>query len=274
MELFYFDSEGRSLLGVLHSPSIPTPRNTALAVCSPLFEEKVRTYRIFYNLATLLAERGFWVLRFDYGGDGDSEGESREATFESRLVDIQNALRILEDRSHVSRLGLIGLGTGGTLAALAAEEVRAVQSLVLWHPVLDVGTYFYEALRSNLANQLLVYRAIRTPRYQLIAELKEGGEVNVDGYPITGQLYQEVEHLHLCEQVKRFRGDLLLVELLKENGREDAQFSQLLEQYHEQARSTHYLSLPREFEWTEQKRYVTRPSRLLRETLRWLEHSS
>lgn len=83
------------------------------------------------RIAEALAQRGFGVLRFDFTGLGQSEGEFADTTFSSNVADLVAAADFLR-REHAAPTVLIGHSLGGAAviaAAQAIEEVRAVATL-------------------------------------------------------------------------------------------------------------------------------------------------
>lgn len=116
-----------------------------MLLCNPFGEEASRAHRTFRVLATQLERAGFAAMRFDYSGTGDSLGESADATIDAWITDIGLAAERLRAASGASRLAIVGLRLGATLAALAAArgEVRP-RHLVLWDPVVDGAAYLRE----------------------------------------------------------------------------------------------------------------------------------
>ncbi len=101
-----------------------------------------RTYRV---LANRLSRAGFAVMRFDHFGAGDSAGAASDATFEDWIEGVDVAARELTKRTSTSRLAVVGLRLGGTLAALAASRsAPRTQHLLLWDPVVDGAAYLRE----------------------------------------------------------------------------------------------------------------------------------
>ena len=81
MEPFYFGpAGGRRLFGVFHEPPASRRRGCGVVLCYPLGTEYTSYYRAYRQLALSLAENGFHVLRFDFRGCGDSEGEEHGAS--------------------------------------------------------------------------------------------------------------------------------------------------------------------------------------------------
>jgi pimeloyl-ACP methyl ester carboxylesterase len=144
MQPFYFGSSKTQLFGIYHTPEAEAARSTAIVLCCPLGHEYLRAHRAFRNLAVALAGRGYHVLRFDYFGVGDSSGEAAEVSLHQCLEDLGAAIEELKDTAGVTRVSLIGLRMGATLAAMAAARRRDIDRLVLWDPALDGRGYIEE----------------------------------------------------------------------------------------------------------------------------------
>ncbi len=83
-----FECHGAQLLGILHRGAPKTTRGVLVVVGGPQY--RVGSHRQFVLLARDLAQVGFPVLRFDYRGMGDAEGEF--AGFEQIAADIASAV--------------------------------------------------------------------------------------------------------------------------------------------------------------------------------------
>jgi pimeloyl-ACP methyl ester carboxylesterase len=94
-------------------------------------------------LATQLERTGYAAQRFDFFGTGDSGGEGDDLDVAACLADIELAAAELIRLSGVTRLVLVGLRLGASLAALAAERL-CPRHLVLWDPVVDGASYLRE----------------------------------------------------------------------------------------------------------------------------------
>jgi uncharacterized protein len=151
MQPFYFGSSQKQLFGIYHAPESQPARASGVVLCHPLGHEYLRAHRAFRNLAVSLAGHGFHVLRFDYFGSGDSGGDPEDTTIAQCRADLDAAIDELKDTSGVTKVSLIGLRFGATLATFAAARRRDVERLVLWDPVLDGEAYIRElrALQHN-----------------------------------------------------------------------------------------------------------------------------
>lgn len=151
-EAIVLENEGKKIFGVLHRP-LKEGKVPALLICSGFAGSKCGKFRIFVNLAKELANLGIAVLRFDYRGAGDSEGDFKEITLEGKLKDTLKCLEFLAADPQIdsSRLGLLGRSLGGAIAVLAACRYQTLKSLALWAPVFksDPWRELWESFKYN-----------------------------------------------------------------------------------------------------------------------------
>jgi len=135
---------GAALFGWYHSIDDAAAKDCAVVICSPLGHEYTHSHRSLRHLADRLARAGLPALRFDFRGVGDSPGDD----FDSRrlrgwLDDIHAAIAKVRQLSGRSRVCLLGVRLGATLAALAAGET-GVDHLILWSPCVSGRRYLRE----------------------------------------------------------------------------------------------------------------------------------
>jgi alpha/beta superfamily hydrolase len=176
------------LFGAYHAAD---GNDLVVVVCPPFGEEKKTSYRVLYEQAEALAASGVPVLRFDYYGTGDSEGDFRESTVGRWIEDVASASEFALSRSNAQRLCLLGLRLGGSIAACCRSD-----RLVLWQPLTEPGTY----LKANIKRQAL--------RQKLIGGAGPGaGEM--DGYVVTDELSRSIRAM----KVEIVHSDCFLVQV-------------------------------------------------------------
>ena len=264
---FFFPNGNYRLFGVLHQANAPV-RKEGFVFCAPFAEEKLWAHRVLLNFARDLADNGYPVLRFDYMGNGDSEGDFEESSLERMLSDTGCAIRTLREKvSGVESVNLLGLRLGGTIAALAGENGSDMSRLILWEPVVNGSAYMREMLRINLSTQTSVYKKILHNTDALISMMKEGKTVNVDGYEMAWPLYEQIAGIDLLNQKNSFMGKSLLVQISRKEGDISQPFKSL------QGRMGNCeaaLAVEEPF-WKEIKLYYARGESLFRITRGWLE---
>lgn len=136
----FFDSEGYRLLGVVHKP----PPDAAVRPMALVFLHGWAGYRIgphqmFTKLARNAAERGFYCLRFDFRGRGDSEGDTQATTITTMIEDACHAADFILEESGLKRVALIGDCSGSEVALGAGPLHQAVSEMVLWSAPIVAG---------------------------------------------------------------------------------------------------------------------------------------
>ncbi len=110
--------EGVRISGSLDFPQQQAPLAYAIAChCFTCTRQTLTTARVSKGLA----EAGIAVLRFDFTGLGESEGDFAHSHFTSMLGDIQGAARFLQSHYQAPSF-LLGHSMGGT-ACLAASQL-------------------------------------------------------------------------------------------------------------------------------------------------------
>jgi pimeloyl-ACP methyl ester carboxylesterase len=182
---FYFGSDDRRLFG-LYTPARGRAQKTrAVLLCHAWGPEYLQSHRSMRHLAGLLAGSGFDVLTFDYFGTGDSAGDLADADLQGWSSDIEEALRELKDVSGASRVSVIGLRLGATLAAaVCAKPRKDVEALALWDPIVS-GARYVDYLHSA-----------SRPHRRRPAEF--GGGIEVMGFPLTEAMEQAMRAVDLA----------------------------------------------------------------------------
>ncbi|MDX1381384.1 MAG: bifunctional alpha/beta hydrolase/OsmC family protein [Xanthomonadales bacterium] len=121
-----FPSEaGHELAGVLHLPDAGSPRAWAVfAHCFTCTKNlKAATY-----IADALCLEGIAVLRFDFTGLGQSEGEFAETHFSSNVQDLVDAAGFLASEYAAPTL-LVGHSLGGTAILAATHRIDSARAV-------------------------------------------------------------------------------------------------------------------------------------------------
>ena len=125
---FEFDNtEGQTLAGLLESPesSDGFAHCAIFAHCFTCGKDIAAASRI----ARALANSGIAVLRFDFTGLGNSDGDFANTNFSSNVQDIVAAAHALEERYTAPSL-LIGHSLGGAAVLSAAEHIPSLKGVV------------------------------------------------------------------------------------------------------------------------------------------------
>ena len=135
-----FENEGQQLVGILHMPdeSKHGGKTPGIVMFHGFTGNKTEAHRLFVHIARNLCDAGFTVLRFDFRGSGDSDGEFDDMTVPGEINDAEKALTFLEEQKWVNKekVGVIGLSMGGRVASILASKDKRVKFMVLYSPGL------------------------------------------------------------------------------------------------------------------------------------------
>ena len=135
-----FRNHGQQLIGILHVPDGLESRGKTpgIVMFHGFTGNKSEAHRLFVHVARALCDSGFTVLRFDFRGSGDSDGEFDDITVPGEVSDAEKALTFLANQESVDkeRIGVIGLSMGGRVAAILASRDRRVRFAVLYSAAL------------------------------------------------------------------------------------------------------------------------------------------
>ena len=157
---------------------------------------RIGTDRLFVKAARALSGHGYMVLRFDYAGCGESEGDYGAEGLNSMVEQTRIVLDYVFDIDGVDpeRITLLGHSLGGAVSILTAGKDKRVSSLVLWspvaHPFSDIlaitGEQVYESAQSRGYGDYL-------------------------GYRLSAAFFDSLTKHHPMREFNQFTGDVLLV---------------------------------------------------------------
>ena len=183
-----FQSGDQQVFGVLHVPeSTPAP---GIIMCHGFTGHKAETHRLFVDAARDFTRNGLAVLRFDFRGSGDSEGEFHEMTVSREIEDARAALDFLTSRPEVdpARVGVLGLSLGGCVAACLAGADERVRALVLW-----AATGHMERSFARLAPEFT------------------GDVLDMNGWPLGRGFLNDLPNIQPLKQIANYVGPSLVV---------------------------------------------------------------
>jgi uncharacterized protein len=137
----YFGGADSRLFGIYHAPHGGVIRDAGIVLCYPGPQEYSQIHWAYHKLASMLAELGFHVFRFDYSGTGDSLEASDEASITNWSEEISMAVTELREIAGVRRVSLVTTRLGSALALRAIAAGLKVRDVVLWDPVTSGQEY-------------------------------------------------------------------------------------------------------------------------------------
>ncbi len=118
---------GETLAGTLHLPQRSATRGVVLGHCFTC----TRHTAVLRRLAQDLAADGFIALRFDFSGNGQSNGDFSRSNYSKQVAEMQTAAGLVAARG-ADWIAMAGHSLGGLISFLSAsqsETTRAVCAL-------------------------------------------------------------------------------------------------------------------------------------------------
>lgn len=125
-KLSFKNDQGDELSARLDMPIDGAPVATALFAHCFTCSKNLNAVK---HISNTLAMNGIAVLRFDFTGLGESEGEWADTNFTTNVEDLVKAAEFLEQELIAPSL-LIGHSLGGAAVLLAAHQIESVQAVV------------------------------------------------------------------------------------------------------------------------------------------------
>ena len=116
-QIHFHNHLGERLAGTLHEPENANGRGIVMGHCFTCS----RHTTILRELGRDLAESGYFALRFDFSGNGQSEGDFSASTYSKQISEMHAAAGVIAQRG-VSWIGMAGHSMGAVIAVLTAGE--------------------------------------------------------------------------------------------------------------------------------------------------------
>ena len=124
IKIEFLNDQGQSLSGLLEMPETPAVQYALFAHCFTCSKDVAAASRI----SRALAKKGIAVLRFDFTGLGNSDGDFANTNFSSNVQDLLAAAKKLEEDYQAPGL-LIGHSLGGAAVLSAAHQLPSVKAI-------------------------------------------------------------------------------------------------------------------------------------------------
>ena len=147
------------------------------------------------NISRSMTNEGFAVLRFDFTGLGESEGEFADTNFSSNVEDLVAAADFLKEKYEAPSV-LIGHSLGGAAVLLAAKSIESVKA---------VATIGAPAEPIHVEHQF--GEKIATIEVEGTAEVSVGGRP----FQVKKQFLHDIRATNLKEHIRQLKRALLVL---------------------------------------------------------------
>ncbi len=165
---------------------------------------------------------------------------------------------------------MIGLRWGGAIAALTAERDPRIDNLILWSPIVQGKGYVDLLIRDKIFSYIS-NKEVPPSREEIVDELRKKGLMDIGGYYLTLEVFEELLGIDLTARVPEFEGRILTV-ITKRESTTQRTFETFPAIYEKNGNSTDLKVVDEKDFWTQRTHYEWYfPNQLYRETLTWIE---
>jgi hypothetical protein len=115
------------LIGFLGTPKDPLKGKKLVIMCHGYTGHKNNVF--FSMLSKLLNEQGYYTYRFDFAGNGESEGKFEESTITKEIEDIKSVGLYFTEKGY-DLLSILGHSKGGTDVLMNQTKYHGAKSVV------------------------------------------------------------------------------------------------------------------------------------------------
>lgn len=184
----------RKLAHTIHFPhenGVGEKKLPLIIICHGFTSTRIGVDRLFVKTAQALVKLGFAVLRFDYAGCGESEGEYGENEFACFIDQTKEVISYGRKLPNIDQnaITLIGHSLGGAVAVCTAADDERINNVITWSAV---GNPFEDI------KEIVGYNG----EHPVIDHL---------GYAITEEFLLSLQAYSPLEDIKQFSGNALFI---------------------------------------------------------------
>jgi esterase/lipase len=197
-KITFSNSTGHQLSAIMEMPDADTPKAFALFAHCFTCNKNLTAVK---NIGRALNSKGIAVLRFDFTGLGESEGDFENTNFSSNIEDLLSAAEFLKENYKAPNI-MIGHSLGGAAAIYAAAILESVEV------VATVGT---PSDPSHVTN--LFENGIEHINEHGVANVSIGGR----SFTIKKQFLDDIKEKDLRQTVHQLHKPILILHSPQDN---------------------------------------------------------
>ena len=151
------------------------------------------------HLTLFFLSKGYAVLRFDFGGNGFSEGATTDMTIETEIADARAIYEYARSLPYVREITVMGHSQGGLVAGMLAgrlaEEGNAPDALILLAPAAVIHDYAKEGKFFGITCDPV--------------DLPES--VSIYGYRIGREYIRGAQQMRVYEETSAYKGPACVI---------------------------------------------------------------
>lgn len=190
--------QGKTLRGMEHVPEVADGQKVPACILYHGFTgDKLSSHRMFLKISRALEAVGVATFRFDFLGNGESDGDHEEMTLSGEIGEALAILDFVRQDPRIDQNGisLLGMSMGGTVASVVAGDRHdQVDKLVLLCPA---GPLYDLGLMKQVVDETFANSELQV--------------VDLEGNLIGRAFGEDIKVVQTYERAECFSGDVLIV---------------------------------------------------------------
>lgn len=188
----FYNQQGEKIAGTFHLPKRSAGSGVVFGHCFTCS----RHTRIIRQICSELAEKDVLALRFDFSGNGQSEGEFSACNYSKQIAEMQTAAGVIAEKG-ARRIGLAGHSMGAVIAVLTAVRTKTVKAVCA------------------LAGRLSGLNATHFFSKEQLRELEDTGRISFNSrgrsLQLSTKFFTDTKQYNLPETIKSLKTPLMVV---------------------------------------------------------------
>jgi hypothetical protein len=196
-----FENKREKIRGILHIPD--DVNSPAIIMCHGFTGNMNEDHDLFVHAAKKFCENGFTILRFDFRGSGESEGEFVDVTVSGEVSDFKKAIDFIsEQKIDKNKIAVLGLSLGSVISILGWDE--RIKTVVLWSPVSDSKKVFTKGFGEETIKEI-------EEKGLFDLQLAQNYWKTKTSFKVGKNFWKEVKKIKLVNNIKSVKCPLLLI---------------------------------------------------------------
>jgi len=161
----WVNSRNKRLSVMVHRPTGFSQGTPVLVLCHGFLGDKIGANQLTKNLANFIEQLGYGVVRFDYAGSGDSEGDfANDTSVAGWRQDLESILVWVHNQADFKKspIVLYGHSLGGLVALTHPADDNRIVARIAFAPVTKAVENFRDIIfGQNLWQQALQGESIK-----------------------------------------------------------------------------------------------------------------
>ena len=145
----------------------------------------------FRNFSRILARDGYASIRMDFSGNGESDGEFYDFTYDTMFSEAKQIIDYAFKIEGVKKVSLLGFSMGGAVASIMSSVYKnKISKVILW------------SAAANIADHIKTY-------FETGVKTENGNSMH-GNFELSKEMYESIDRCHPMEGIEEFTNPVLL----------------------------------------------------------------